>query len=154
VEALEKLGYGGPSVADAWGISISRDYARYIERTSSEPNRWDKLAAGRPESLVLWYRTSPVPLVPLGGAEPVRSGNPPLRTGGMTITVVDGAGRLGEFRAVPLPFDTDAPAGEVDWKTLFDLAGLPFDSFTPVAPRFVPPAYAGERRAWEGHAPE
>jgi tRNA A-37 threonylcarbamoyl transferase component Bud32 len=155
VEALGKLGYEGPHAAEAWGVGFSLGYARHIERTSDAPDRWDRLATQRPEPFLLWHRTSPTPLVPYGDRMPVSSWNPPVEIGGMTRIIVDASGRLAEFVAVPRPIVEDgASAREMDWRVLFDAAGLPMDQFAEVEPRRVPPVHATERRAWAGHVPD
>jgi serine/threonine-protein kinase len=153
-EALARLGYTEPPADSAWGLGFSLDYANYINATSTDPGRWDRLHDERPEAFFLWYRTSPRPLVPLGFENGVSGGNPPLTTAGMALVAVDAAGRLGEFLAVPEPMPADAPRAPTNWSTLFDAAGLPMEAFTPVPPRWVPPVYADERMAWEGRLPD
>jgi serine/threonine-protein kinase len=153
-EALAKLGYTDPPAATAWGLGVSLDYARFIERSTTAPDRWDGLNTARPETLFLWYRTSPRPLIPLGHTNPVTGMNPPLTTSGMTLVVVDGSGRLAEFLAVPPPFEEGAPAAATRWEVLFDAAGLPMEAFAVVPSQVVPPVHATERRAWEGRLPQ
>ena len=55
---------------------------------------------------MLWHRTSPRLLVPLGDQFAVSGGNPPLTVSGMTLVAVDASGRLAELLAVPEPFDS------------------------------------------------
>jgi serine/threonine-protein kinase len=154
-EALARLGYTDTPAATAWGMGLSLDYARFIERTSTAPDRWDALDTARPETLFLWYRTSPRPLVPTGQTNGVTAMNPPLTASGMTLSVVDASGRLSEFLAVPPPFETETPAASpTRWDVLFEAAGLPMEAFTSVTPRVVPPVHASERRAWEGSLPQ
>ena len=154
-EALVALGYSPPARGNsASGFGISRDYAQFIAATSTDRDRWKAIATVRPETVIFWYRTSPQPLIPLGTENQITRGNPPFTTSGMTIVAVDASGRLSEFLAVPNPIEPDAPAPPVDWNTLFAVAGLSIDAFTPVAPRVVPPVFADERRAWEGSLPE
>ena len=159
-EALAKLGYDTASHYSASGLSMSTDYARFIARTTNAPDRWKLLATDRPETLVLWYRTSPRPLVPLenGSVQPV---NPPMTVAGMTLTVVDASGRLAEFIAVPPPFDDDAsragsgsPEAATNWNALFEAASIPIAAFKPVTPTFNPTVFADERMAWEGRLNE
>jgi serine/threonine-protein kinase len=152
-EALAKLGYDTSAHYSAWGLAMSTDYARYIARTSAAPDRWKLLATDRPESLILWYRTSPRPLVPLEHGS-VQATNPPMTVGGMTLTVVDASGRLSEFLAVPPPFDDGAARAPTDWRILFDAAGIPMSAFKPAAPTFNPTVFADERMAWEGRLNE
>jgi protein kinase-like protein len=154
VEALAKLGYTEGAAATAYGMGLSLDYARYIESTSGDRNRWDRLASQRPEALFLWHRTSPRPLIPFGNHNPVTPQNPPLSIAGMTLILVDASGRLAEFIAAPDPFEESAAPPSTDYGVLFDAAGLPAAAFTPTAPRVVPPVFASERRAWEGRLPE
>jgi serine/threonine-protein kinase len=153
-EALHKLGYGDGAIYRASGMGVSLDFARYLDRTTSAPDRWSALANGRPETFLLWYRTSPRPLVPWGDENPLGGTNPPLVTAGMTTLVVDGSGRLAEFVAVPQPKAEDNSASITDWHGLFEAAGLDISTFKPVAPEWVPPVFADERRAWEGPLPE
>ena len=153
-EALAKLGYDTSSHYTASGLSMSTDYARFIARTTSAPDRWKLLAATRPETLVLWYRTSPRPLVPFDHGS-IQATNPPMTVGGMTLTVVDGSGRLSEFVAVPPPFDDPAEThGPTNWSVLFDAAGIPMTGFKPVTPTFNPTVFSDERVAWEGRLNE
>jgi serine/threonine protein kinase len=153
-EALSRLGYNPRAVDDELGTGISLDYARYILSTSSAPDRWKNLTQVRPETFFFWYRTSPSVLIPFGADNQVNGTNPPLNTAGMTLTVVDAAGRLTEFIAVPDPIDTSGSSQPVQWRALFEAAGLPFETFKSTASRFVPPTYADERVAWEGPLPE
>jgi hypothetical protein len=93
-------------------------------------------------------------LVPFGIDNQVSAGNPPLTTAGMTLTLVDATGRLSEFYAVPDPAEPKGPWPVFEWKTLFDAAGLPFETFKATPSQMVPPMFADERRAWEGPLPE
>jgi tRNA A-37 threonylcarbamoyl transferase component Bud32 len=154
VEALAKLGYTERPADTAWGLGFSLDYAHYINTTSSAPDRWSRLAVQRPESLHLWHRTSPRPLVPLGFENSITGINPPLATAGMAVVAVDASGRLAEFLAVPEPLPPDSPRADTNWRVLFEAAGLPMHAFTPVPPRWVPPVFADQRMAWEGRLPE
>jgi serine/threonine-protein kinase len=154
-ETLAKLGYADPPAASAWGLGFSQDYARYLAGSSSEADRWEQLRRTRPESLVLWYRTSPRPLVPFGSMNPVAGTNPPLTVSGMTLVILDASGRLAEFIAVPPPVEADGgPTTATNWHVLFEAAGLDISTFTPSTPTVVPPVHAHERAAWEGRFPE
>jgi Protein kinase domain len=152
-EIVQKLGYGDNVASTAAGLGTSLDWANYVERTSTARDRWQALNRTRPETYILWYRTSPRTLVPLGDANRVEGLNPPLNTSGMTLVVVDSMGRLAEFLAVPMPLQPGAPA-TMDWRKLFDAAGLDMSAFQPTAPRWVPSVFADERMAWEGRVPE
>ena len=155
-EILQKLGYGANVRASASGFSTSRDWADYIASTSTDPARWERLRVVRPETYALWYRTSPRVLRPIGDTNPINGLNPPLNIAGMTLVVVDASGRLSELLAAPdpTPPENAAPAKPTDWGALFEAAGLPMATFTPVAPRWRPAVFADERMAWEGPLPD
>jgi tRNA A-37 threonylcarbamoyl transferase component Bud32 len=154
-EALASLGYDPAGAVDrASGLGLSLDYARFIDDTSTAPDRWNMLRTVRPETFFLWYRTSPQLLVPWGSEHQIGRANPPLTTAGMTLVAVDANGRLSEFHAVPHARSSDAPAKAADWNTLFVAAGLDQSRFAAAAPGIVPPFYADERRAWEGPLPD
>jgi serine/threonine-protein kinase len=72
----------------------------------------------------------------------------------MTLAVVDAAGHLNEFHAVPEPTQTEHAPGPTRWGDLFDAAGLRMDAFKETPPYWIPLVYADERKAWEGHLPE
>jgi eukaryotic-like serine/threonine-protein kinase len=152
-EIVQKLGYGDHVRSSASGFGTSLDWARYVDANITGANRWTQLHRARPETLYLWYRTSPVTLRPLGNDNAISGVNPPLRTSGMTLVVVDTLGRLAELVVVPGPSQSDAPPF-ADWKLLFDLAGLPMDHFTPATPAWVPSVHVEQRVAWEGRTPE
>ena len=156
-EIVQKLGYGDHVASTAAGFATSLDWARHIDRTMTEPRRWEQLRSTRPETYILWYRTSPIPLEPLGKEVPISGLNPPMNVSGMTLVVVDSAGRLSELLAVPQPTERSDPGSvpaHVDWTTLFDAAGLPMAAFSAVQPAWRPPVFADERMAWEGRLPE
>ncbi|HVL69203.1 MAG TPA: protein kinase, partial [Vicinamibacterales bacterium] len=153
-EALERLGYGDSVVGRASGLGLSLDFARYIERTSDAPDRWNALGVARPETFLFWHRISPRPLVPWGTENPLQATNPPGTLAGMALVVLDGSGRLAELFAVPEPLEADNVRREMDWNVLFTLAGLDVATFRAADPQWVPPVYADERRAWEGPLPD
>ena len=152
-DIVQRLGYGDGARSSAAGVSISLDWARFVDGAFTERDRWRRLRTPRPETVLLWYRTSPQLLVPYGNENPLESSNPPLNTAGMTLVVVDDVGRLAEFVAVPDPRAT-ATTPFSNWQTLFDLAGLQMSAFTAAAPAWVPMVHAEQRVAWEGHVPE
>jgi hypothetical protein len=154
VEALAKLGYPAQAADSSSGLGFSLDYARYVGVTFTDADRWRRLRVDRPESLYYWHRTSPRPLVPLGREYTVAPLNPPLTVAGMTLTVVNPAGRVSEFIAVPEPSREDAAMSATDWSPVFDVTGLPPSAFASVAPRWVPLVFADERAAWEGRLPD
>jgi serine/threonine-protein kinase len=149
-EALGKLGYSETPQATASGMTMSGDYLRYVDQTSTALDRWKNLGTLRPESLVFWYRTSPRLLVPWGRDANLQGTNPPLNVSGMTLAVLDASGRLSEFHAVPEPIDSGTPHEATRWSALFDAAALDMRSFASVPPKWNPLGFADERAAWEG----
>ncbi len=93
-EALQKLGCGDAVAGRVTGMGVSLDVARYLGSTSQAPDRWRLLENGRPETFLLWHRTSPRTLVSWGAENALKGTNPPLAIAGMTLVVVDGSGRL------------------------------------------------------------
>jgi predicted Ser/Thr protein kinase len=152
-EVAQQLGYGEQARSTAAGLGTSLDWARHIDANVTTPNRWTLLHRARPETLYLWYRTSPETLRPIGNENAISGLNPPLRTSGMTLIVVDMLGRMSELVAVPDPSERNAPPF-TDWKRLFDLAGLPMEGFRASPPIWVPPVHAEQRAAWEGRTAE
>jgi len=154
-EIITTLGYGDNIRATASGFGMSLDWADYIARTRTDPQRWNQLRTARPETYVYWYRTSPRALRPIGDANPIEGTNPPMNIAGMALVVLDPSGHLSEMSAVPSPQPQDvAPPPPMNWHLLFDAAGLPMASFKPVPPSWRPTVYADERMAWEGPLPE
>jgi hypothetical protein len=155
LEARARLGYGDAPAHTAWGLGFGLDYARHIAATNQSADRWSLLTRPRPASFYFWHRTSPAPLIPLGAENRITGGNPSMSIAGMTLVVVDGAGRLSQFISVPEPAGPNAPpAPPTDWTAAFDAAGLPASAFTAVEPLWVPYVFADERRAWEGRIPD
>jgi serine/threonine-protein kinase len=153
-EIVARLGYRDGIAATAAGIGTDLDWARYIQATRTDAGRWGLLSGTRPLTVVFWYRTSPRALVPVGAENNVSGLNPPLTVSGMTLAVVDAAGHLNEFHAVPEPTQTEHAPGPTRWGDLFDAAGLRMDAFKETPPYWIPLVYADERKAWEGHLPE
>jgi serine/threonine-protein kinase len=155
-EIVVNLGYGGSIRASASGFSPSADWANYIAATFQDQNRWNRLRTTRPETYVFWYRTSPRVLRPIGDTLPIEGLNPPLNIAGMTLVVLDPAGRLSEFHAIPEPRqDASAPPPPpTNWRALFEAAGLSLSAFKSSVPTWRPAVFVDERMAWEGTLPE
>ena len=150
-QIIASLGYTDRIADSASALAIAQPYLTWLAANDKRPDRWDALKLGRPATLVFWYRTSPRPLMPTRAQMAVTTGDPPLIISGMTYLILDTAGRLQEFHAVPPQFDASAaPAGAPQWPRLFDAAELDFASFTPATPQWTPREYADTRAAWEG----
>ena len=153
-EIAVKLGGSRDVRSTASGFGTSLDWARYIDRTTTERGRWNRLRTTRPETYVFWYRTSPIALLPFGKENPIGAVNPPVTVSGMSLVVVDASGRLAEYVGVPSATQPPGQPATTEWTPLFDAAGLDFRAFSPVAPKWRPPVYAEERAAWEGPSAE
>jgi serine/threonine-protein kinase len=106
-------------------------------------------------SVVWWYRTSPRPLATIARNSRPTTSDPPLSVSGMTYTLLDTRGRLVEFHAMPPQRDESNGVDiTADWASLFELAELPRERFTPAAPEWTPRGYADVRAAWTGDAPD
>src|SRR4051812_1837973 len=154
-EIISRLGYGENIRATASGFGTSLDWANYIAATTTTRDRWNQLRLARPETHIFWSRTSPRTRRPIGDTNPIEGTTPPLNIAGMALAVVDSSGRLSEFVAVPAPTPpSNETARTMDWRVLFESAGLPLNAFTPVEPHWRPSVYAEERKAWEGPLPD
>jgi serine/threonine-protein kinase len=154
-QVLEALQFTEPAADHEHDLAYDADYLRWIERTDPGARRWEAISANRPPAVFYFYRQSPRPLEALGPARVVRPNDPPLTVAGMVNVVLDTEGRLLELHAVPPqvePQDAPSPA-EADPSRLFQLAGLDFSAFRPVASAWTPPLYADTRAAWEGPHP-
>jgi serine/threonine-protein kinase len=158
-QVARALGYVDPPGDEAYQFQSNGDYLNWVARTRRTPQRWDALPTGYPSALQVWYRTSPGEMPPAESSVVTRT-DPPLIYSRMRLTVMDTAGRLLEFRAVPPRTDdrrdeaaSPERAGSPSWQTLFDAAALPMTSFVPAVSQWTPPAYADTRLAWEGPMP-
>ena len=144
-----------PALDSAKGFRVDLDYADWIRRNDSSPQRWKPLAAGQPPIVALWYRQSPRPLASTDGIGRVDDSNPPVLLSGMAGAELDMQGRLHGFYLVPPERETGPPATEApDWAPLFALAGLDPARFQPAVPEWSPPFFCDSRAAWTGAYPE
>ncbi|MCM2255775.1 MAG: serine/threonine protein kinase [Vicinamibacteria bacterium] len=150
--ALRELGHTMAAVDTATGLGVDVDQARWIEQRT-EPDRWERIRAGRPPFIAFQYRQSPRPLITTAPTGRVTWFNPPILVSGMAGVEVDMEGRPIEFYSVTpqlveeLP---DAPAPEPDWGVVFRVAGLDRARFEPSTPRWAPPFDVDRRVAFEG----
>jgi serine/threonine-protein kinase len=122
----------------------------HLKKLPGTPQWREWLEAESPISLD--YRESQSPLV----ASPygiVTSDNPPPVDPGMVRAVVDGAGRLREFYAVPYAGGDD-PAKAVEPAAVFHAAGLDMAAFSETPPQFLPVHAADQTHAWKGPHPK
>jgi hypothetical protein len=137
-------GYVQPPADTAFGIGYNDPYLLALERDTSTA-RWATLSA---DAVRFWYRQSEGPLRRLtfgiGVSPAVTPEDPPMRPGDLLI-VLNGAGRLIRFEAIP---STVGPtSGTPDWTSLFRQAGL--DASWPSVDSPAPPLYwADQRLSW------
>jgi serine/threonine-protein kinase len=151
-ELVAALGYTEPIGDQASRFTLAEGYVEWVRGTRQNPQRWEPLSTGTPSGVNFWYRTSPRELRKLARG-PVTVTDPPLTETGQRLVVLDGAGRLVEFRSVPPQYEAkavaDAPPA-ASWSALFAAAGLDMSAFSTVAPQWTPRDYADTRVAWEG----
>ncbi|MEQ1834268.1 MAG: serine/threonine-protein kinase [Candidatus Eisenbacteria bacterium] len=148
-DIVHKLGYTeAPRDQATW---FERDYDPMVwraQRESSTHWRHDYAAHGTP--LRFWYRSSPAPLQPLGGAR-VNAEDPIPIAEGMVTARLDAEGRLRNFVAVPGRVDTLPPStAATHLADLFAFAELDTARFREVPPRWRPLLPFDLRREWEG----
>lgn len=152
-EIARRLGYTEKPLDTAYGFLTDYEYIRYITQHDSSRTRWDKLAAGQPSVMRLWYRQSPRYLVPRS-MDVVLTDDPPQDISGMVLLSVDTEGRLFYFDAVPPQLDQpQGKAAPPDWSLLFQEAGLNFADFQQTASQWTPRSAFDERAAWNGTYP-
>jgi len=151
---LEVFGYPRASGDAAFGFVRSTEYTRWLANGTATPQRYDPVAIGRPSPVLFWYRGSPRALVAVTNPF-VSTTDPPSVLTDMRTVVLDGKGRLQEFRSVPAQLDeSDTGTGEASWQPAFAAAGLEMTKFTDTAPGWIPRDFADQRTAWEGALPE
>jgi hypothetical protein len=149
---LGTLGLDTPHADRAFGFDADWEYLRWVEENDPSHDRWARLAGPRRPGLLFWYRQSPRPLVPELGADTIVTfGDPRLAYSGEVAMLLDTAGRLVTFEAVPaeLVETTAEAAGEPDWLALFAAAELDLADYASATPVWSPPRFADRRVAWE-----
>jgi serine/threonine-protein kinase len=165
-EILAASGQAHPEGDFEFGF-FEPDFVNYLKK-HPELNTRDRLRGGQPPLLHFWYRGSPTIMIPTGNQSNVTTSDPPMTTSGMTMVYTDPEGRLIRMSVVPPQVDPSpaqsgaggmpqggaaAPPAPVNWKPLFDAAGLDLAQFTPVKPEWNPVDFADERFAWTGPLP-
>jgi serine/threonine-protein kinase len=117
-------------------------------------------AAARPSPLLFWYRQSRESLMAITfHTDLLTPGlidleDPPPTMSGMIEVVLDQAGLLRSFQAIPPQrLDAPLPAAPVDWTPLFTLAGLDAGRFTAADPLWTFLGASDTRTAWTGTWP-
>jgi len=150
---LYRLGYAAPPADTAYWYEADYEYLRYRATHDHAPDVARQLQSAVPGPLRFIYRQGPRPL--MGPTWPeylnVTLTQPPDNTTGMLTVVLDGAGRLLFFSAVPpLPEPGGPAASPPDWEPLLTEAGLDEKSLTPATPKWLPATRFDSRAAWDG----
>ncbi|HMF61623.1 MAG TPA: serine/threonine-protein kinase [Vicinamibacterales bacterium] len=152
-QVLDALGYRSRGVNSHWQFILDDDLFRYAS-AQQDAATGNALFTGRPGAAQFYLRTSPRVLAPLNPLGAVGINDPPFDVSGMTLVVLDSAGRLVRFEAVPPQKDAGAATTTPDWTALFRLAGLDQSTFRPVSPEWLPRGAADARQAWAGSIPD
>ncbi len=153
-ELIVALGYRSTAGDEAFGFSQSDSDIDVSARSKTLTDaRLAQLREHRPPAIHFWYRHSPQSLIPNAAKARITTTDPPMTTPGMVTVLLDPRGRLDRLVAVPPQQGVGAEltvAAKTDWVALFDAAGLSFPDFEPTAPKWTPPTFADERKAWVG----
>lgn len=144
-----EFGYERKPVDRAMLLSSRLPLITYLDRLPAPRDFGKWLAAEAPASLV--YREAQQPLV----AEPtgdVTETNPPLTSPGSVKVILDFAGRLREFLAMPYT-DSSISTAPVTVDAVFRETGLDPAHFSEVAPTTLPNVPVDSFRAWKGPHP-
>jgi predicted Ser/Thr protein kinase len=172
-QILGSLGYG-PGIDSAYAFTP----ANFIGYAAKHPELGtrERFASGNPPAVHFWFRDSPTLMIPSTDHDRVTPDDPPMEVSGMSSVVLDPEGRLVRLIVIPPQLDppspqngfggtglpspqggssaTDTPSvPSVNWKPLFDAAGLDLATFATVAPNWTPLQYADARAAWTGPMP-
>jgi predicted Ser/Thr protein kinase len=158
-EIIQSLGYSAQAVDQAAEFDYNTDFTDYVHDHERRPN-WPKVLSGQPQALNYAYRQSPVYLDANGfEGDTITPGvvhfnDPPEIQSGMINIIVDAEGRLVYLQAIPKEVDPNPPpAKPVDWKPLFDAAGLDLAQLHSAQPQWLSLAAFDERAAWTGTWP-
>ena len=160
-DMLHGFGFTG-NVADevynfAWHTGVI-DYADSHDKPAPD---WSKVLAQHPAPLQFGYRQSPYPITALGYHSDlltpgvVDQDDPPPILSGMVSLELDPQGRLLRLERVPDQVQTQASNHpQIDWRPLFDAAGLDQSKFQLADPQWTWLATSDARVAWTGTWPE
>jgi serine/threonine-protein kinase len=153
-DIIVRLGYSAPPADTAHGFMEYR-FKFWAEDVMRPADYRALVRRGQPAGVLFWYRQSPELLFPVDSANDVSMFDPPHLVSQMASVGLDPEGRLVYFEGVP-PEETSPPR-PVDWKPLFEAAGLDPAAWTPATPEWDPLMRFDEQAAWSGtyaHAPD
>ena len=142
-ELALKLGYAKPNSAVA-SFEQNANYTRYAARNRimmSQPH-------GPNQRLSFWVRESPTPLLSNSFMTEVNMTYPAFVQPDMRRMMLDSEGDLISFEAVPPAYSTPENNTAVDWKPVFDAAGVNPARFTAARPIVRPSVPVDQLSAW------
>jgi serine/threonine protein kinase len=160
-EIIHNLGFTAPAADQASDYYWDSSYFDYVRTHNGPSPNWSAVLAKQPVPLRFWYRQSPTLLFADGYHDDlltpgvVDRGDPPPILSGMIDLELDAQGRLLSLERVPE--QQQQPAGNMpsmDWKPLFNAAGLDPSNFQTVEPLRTWLATSDSRIAWSGSWPE
>jgi len=149
----DRLGYAGPANHTWAGFAFDLAEYLHLAREHDPASLVEHLAEPGQAVFGMDYRQADVPITPVRLDGRVDWTTPAPVAGEVAIGV-DLQGRLTELRVTPTPRAAGRRAAQVDWATLFDVAGLEIGRFEAATPTLRPPGFADERRAWTGALPD
>jgi serine/threonine-protein kinase len=152
-QLLHRLGYVAPPADTAYWYEADSAYLRYRASRGGVRDVARQLSSAVPAPMRFIYRQSPRPLLAHSriGSLSVTLTQPPDDLTGMLTMVLDGAGRLLSFSAVPPLLEPGGTAASPqDWTPLLAEAGLDEKALTPVPPKWLPMTRLDSRASWEG----
>jgi serine/threonine-protein kinase len=159
-DAIRVLGYTDPPGDEAQGFMWDQPYLEYVRATDKPAPRWKDVLQTRPSPLTFWYRRSNTPMTgvmfhsDLLTPGIVQTDDPPPIESGMVQLNLDHNGRVTFLEAIPPQIETTPPAAvPLNWKPLFELAGLDASTLQPAEPQWTWLATSDTRAAWTGTWP-
>ena len=149
-------GYTAAPADTAYGFYTEGAYLGWAGSHGRDTTGWAEIAKGQPAVVGLWYRASPMPMIPLNPNSSVTMTDPPSIVNGMVRMNLDTNARLLAFEATPPQLESPPPAvppPAPDWQKFFAAAGLDQAAFTSVPPSRTPGLFADDRTAWKGSIP-
>ena len=156
-EIAARLGYTDTPVDTYDAFGYQNEYHDWAQRNLESEEYSEQVRLGQPSLIYFSHRASPDYLEtrdPYGQPTP---DDPPLNISGMVRIELDPQGRLILFQAVVPQLDDATPIQPMDWKKLFDVAGLDPARWTETTSQEIPSSAFDERKAWNGtfaHTPK
>ncbi len=152
-QLVRRLGYLASPADTAYWYEVDEGYVRYRASRSRTPELAKEWRSAVPTPVRFIYRQSPQSLVAARpyGSFYVSLRQPADNVSGMITIVMDAAGRLSSFTAVPSQIEPETAANSpINWEPLLSEAGVDRATLTPVTPQWLPPTGFDSRTGWEG----